>query len=77
MAFDSKVNVDLNNDSLNPEDISNMLDLMVSDGISRIKVNVSEDDNFDGVRKEYHHGRCDINSPFACGTVFDLLNDDE
>ena len=25
------------------------------------------------VGRQYHHGRCDIGSPWACGTAFDVL----
>lgn len=38
----------------------------VSD-VSRLKVNYSEDIKPDQVEKQYHHGRCDVGSPWATG----------
>lgn len=52
--------------------IIEMLDGMCSSGVSRIKMNVSEEE---GVSKEYHHGRCDVGSPWAKGTVRNFGND--
>lgn len=39
---------------------------------SRIQVNVVEG-NGKVVSRQYHYGRCDIGSPWACGTAFDVL----
>lgn len=71
MSADSKVNVTASGDSA--EDISNMIDNMMNSGVSRVKITMSENLDEGSVSKKYHHGRCDIGSPFACGTVFDLL----
>ena len=57
------------------DDIINMLDHMVESGVGRIKVKTSEELAEGSVKKEYHHGRCDINSPFACGQSFDTEED--
>ena len=52
-----------------------LLDGRVSAGDSRIKINVVEEtDARDGVvSRQYHHGRCDVGSPWARGTAFDVL----
>jgi len=53
----------------NVDDLINMIDGKMSSGVSRLKVNFS-DEQAAGTRKEqYHHGRCDVGSPWANGTV--------
>ena len=42
---------------------------------SRMKVEVSEEISSCEVYHAYHHGRCDIGSPWAKGTAFDVLED--
>ena len=54
------------------DDVIRMLDNMANDGISRIKVETSEKVADGEVKKAYHHGRCDVGSPFATGKLFDL-----
>lgn len=54
------------------DDVIRMLDNMAEDGISRIKVETSEQVADGEVKKAYHHGRCDVGSPFATGKLFDL-----
>lgn len=39
---------------------------------SRIQVKVVEGGG-EVLSRQYHHGRCDIGSPWACGTAFDVL----
>lgn len=54
------------------QDIQNIIDLLdgkVEDGASRIKINMSEEQEVDSVKEVYHHGRCDVGSPWAKGTV--------
>ncbi len=54
------------------QDIQNIIDILdgkVEDGASRIKISMSEDDNETAVKEVYHHGRCDVGSPWAKGTV--------
>ena len=41
-------------------------------GDSRIKVDVVEGRG-ERVTRQYHQGRCDVGSPWACGTAFDVL----
>ncbi|MDE5700617.1 MAG: hypothetical protein K2I96_24985 [Lachnospiraceae bacterium] len=50
-------------------DIINMLDSKTVNGVSRIKVNVSEEQQEGTVNTQYHHGRCDVGSPWAKGTA--------
>lgn len=49
-----------------------LLDGCTQAGESRIKVNVVEGEG-EVISREYHHGRCDVGSPWACGTAFDVL----
>ncbi len=53
------------------DDVINMLDNMAKGGVSRIKVETSENIADGEVKKAYHHGRCDVGSPFASGHLFD------
>ncbi len=58
------------------QDIDNvmaLLDEMTASGVSRLKVKTSEELEQGETKKAYHHGRCDIGSPWACGTAFDVL----
>lgn len=54
------------------EEILNMLDSMTEAGVSRIKVEVSEEVEEGAAKRAYHHGRCDVGSPFATGRLYDL-----
>ncbi len=53
-----------------------MLDQYTRSGESRIRVNVVEGDG-QLVSHEYHHGRCDVGSPWAKGCAFDVLEESE
>ena len=55
------------------EDIVRLLDSMVEAGASRIKVETSKELDSGEVKKTYHHGRCDVGSPWAKGESFDVL----
>lgn len=57
------------------ERIVRLLDQMTKEGNSRIKVNVVQDAQPGSVSREYHHGRCDVGSPWAKGECFDVLED--
>lgn len=50
-----------------------LLDRMTEGGDSRMKVNVVQNAQPGTARREYHHGRCDIGSPWAKGQAFDVL----
>ena len=47
----------------NVDDVIRMLDNMAEGGVSRIKVEISEEVADGSVKKAYHHGRCDVGSP--------------
>lgn len=50
-------------------ELVDMIDGKMSSGVSRLSIGFSKDLNT-GVKKEsYHHGRCDVGSPWAKGTV--------
>ncbi|MDE6925210.1 MAG: hypothetical protein K2O97_02945 [Acetatifactor sp.] len=49
-----------------------LLDGRTEAGDSRIKVDVVEGEG-QVIARQYHHGRCDVGSPWACGASFDLL----
>ena len=49
--------------------IIQMLDTRTQSGVSRIGIQRVETEREDFVREVYHHGRCDVGSPFADGTV--------
>lgn len=54
------------------EEVMKMLDSMSEKGISRMKVESSEFVEAGKAQKIYHHGRCDVGSPFATGKLYDL-----
>ena len=62
-------------DDTNLEQIVAMLDNFASSDASRMKVDVSDEYMQGEVKKQYHHGRCDIGSPWARGCAFDVLED--
>lgn len=58
------------------DEVIRMLDSMTDAGISRIKVETSETVLEGAAEKTYHHGRCDVGSPFATGRLYDLEDTD-
>ncbi|MCM1535217.1 MAG: hypothetical protein NC126_04770 [Clostridium sp.] len=54
------------------EAIISLLDQYSEAGGSRMKLNVVEGDG-EIIDRKYHHGRCDIGSPWAMGQAFDVL----
>ena len=57
------------------QDIDNiiaLLDGLTESGESRIKVQVVDGEG-EMLSHKYHHGRCDVGSPWAKGTAFDVL----
>ena len=53
-----------------------LLDGYTTAGDSRIKVNVvdgKKTEKGEVICRQYHHGRGDVGSPWACGTAFDVL----
>lgn len=59
------------------DDIVKLLDGFAASETGRMKVSVSNELEEGKTVKQYHHGRCDIGSVFACGTPFDVLEDGE
>ena len=49
--------------------IIKMLDEKTDTGVSRIKVIVDAEQESGKVKEAYHHGRCDVGSPWADGSV--------
>lgn len=62
-------------DAESVEDIIKMLDEYVTSGGSRMKLKVVEGAG-EIISREYHHGRCDVGSPWAKGQAFDVLESD-
>lgn len=65
---------EIERNAANIDDIVKMLDNFASSEEGRLKVKVSEELEEGSVKREYHLGRCDINSAFACGIPFDVLD---
>lgn len=68
----------MNNSS--EKDIDNLLKILdgfCTAGESRMKLDVSEEVASGDTKKAYHHGRCDIGSPWARGAAFDVLDECE
>ena len=57
---------------LNEDDLIKALDSMMGSGVSRLKIDISEDVKEGETEKRYHHGRCDVGSPFATGKLLNL-----
>jgi hypothetical protein len=59
------------------QDIRNIIDIlddfaMGSDG--RMKIVMAENMEEASTKREYHHGRCDVGSPWACGNGMEALD---
>ena len=61
----------------NADDIVKMLDNLTNNDVSRIKIDFDETAPDDYYKKEYHHGRCDVGSPWAKGCAFDVLEPED
>lgn len=51
------------------ENIIELLDAKTESGISRISLNISDSQKEGSVEEIYHHGRCDVGSPWATGKI--------
>ncbi len=63
---------------VNEEDITNMLDILdnfAKSDTGRLKLKVSDEVKAGKSERVYHHGRCDVGSPFARGDAYDVLED--
>lgn len=58
--------IDMNNDI---ENIISLLDSKSESGTSRISLNISDTQEEGTVQENYHHGRCDVGSPWATGKI--------
>ena len=58
------------------DEVIKMLDNLTQDGVSSIKVETSGEVAEGERKKAYHHGRCDVGSPFATGKLFDAEEPD-
>ena len=56
------------------DEIIALLDGYTQSGGSRLKLDVVEGEG-EVISRQYHHGRCDVGSPWACGTAFDVLEE--
>lgn len=56
------------------DEIIALLDGYTRAGGSRMKLDVV-DGGGEVLSRQYHHGRCDVGSPWACGTAFDVLEE--
>lgn len=54
------------------KDLIEALDSMMGSGVSRLKIDMSEEIKEGECEKKYHHGRCDVGSPFATGELFNF-----
>ena len=62
-------------DEKNLDQVIAMLDGFAASDASRLKIAVSDEYEQGEVKRQYHHGRCDIGSPWARGCAFDVLED--
>lgn len=59
----------MRSETMDVEDLIRMIDGKMESGVSRLSVGFSEEQARDTVKEQYHHGRCDVGSPWAKGTV--------
>ncbi len=59
-------------DEQDVEALIRLLDQYNQDGGSRMKIQVVDGDG-QVKDRQYHHGRCDVGSPWAKGQAFDVL----
>ena len=54
------------------EKVLRMLEEFGSSNEGRLKVRTGNDVEEGQMKRQYHYGRCDVGSPFAKGTPFDV-----
>lgn len=54
------------------DNIVALLDSYAQKGDGRIKIQMSDELEEGTSKREYHHGRCDVGSPWAKGQSFDM-----
>ena len=62
-----------NYDETDVDNIVALLDEYATKGDGRIKIQMSDELEAGTSVREYHHGRCDVGSPWAKGKSFDVL----
>ena len=68
-------NVNGLNQEVSDENVENVLKMLEEFGDSnegRLKVRTGEEVESGEMKRQYHYGRCDVGSPFAKGTPFDV-----
>ncbi len=64
----------------NSKDIRNiveMLDNFAQSNEGRMKLRMAENMEQVSTKKEYHHGRCDVGSPWSCNHSLDALDSED
>lgn len=51
------------------DNLISIIESQMNSGVSRLSLSTSEDVSDGSVNKIYHHGRCDVGSPFATGSI--------
>ncbi|MDE6312473.1 MAG: hypothetical protein K2M46_02465 [Lachnospiraceae bacterium] len=62
-----------NYDETDVDNIVALLDSYAEKGDGRIKIQMSDELEAGTSKRQYHHGRCDVGSPWAKGESFDVL----
>lgn len=80
--MDGKNQQEVRGQEVHEQDIENivrMLDAKAEAGIIRLNLQVIEKEREGAIDEIYHHGRCDVGSPWAKGTVtnFDEIDEKE
>ena len=52
-----------------PDDIVQMIEGKMEKGVSRLSLQFTDELEYGQTKEKYHHGRCDVGSPWAKGTV--------
>ena len=64
-----------NYDETDVDNIVALLDEYATKGDGRIKIQMSDELEAGTSVREYHHGRCDVGSPWAQGKAFDVIDE--
>lgn len=62
-----------NKEAVDIDNLVGILDSFAESNVGRLKLKVSDESPQGSINKQYHHGRCDIGSPWAKGESFDVL----
>ena len=64
-------------DKLTEDELIAMIEAQMNSGVSRLKVEMSEEMEEGEIRSRYHHGRCDVGSVWADGSVRNMCDVDD